>query len=275
MSSWKSGFVEVDGLRLHYTRTGSDGTRPPVVLAHGYTDDGLCWTPVAQVLEADYDLIMVDARSHGRSESVTAAYGIQDLASDLRGVILGLGLQRPALLGHSMGGRTTLALAGLYPDVPGAILLEDADALGIAAASQAVDEERRARIRTDLEALQLQTRADLLASIRQQQTWSEAEYATWADAKLRLNPHGLDLLNTGIDWPLVLPRITCPALLMIADPDRGAMISEQRAAEMRSLIPHLQVAHIAGAGHSIHREQPSRFIEVVRAFLAGWAATRG
>ena len=41
MSSWKSGFVEVDGLRLHYTRTGSDGSRPPVVLAHGYTDDGL------------------------------------------------------------------------------------------------------------------------------------------------------------------------------------------------------------------------------------------
>ena len=111
-------------------------------------------------------------------------------------------------------------------------------------------------------------------SIRQQQTWSEAEYETWADAKLRLNPNGLNLLNTGVDWQAVLPCITCPALLMIADPERGGMISEQRAAEMQALIPHLQVAHIAGAGHSIHREQPSRFIEVVRTFLAEWVATR-
>src|SRR6266700_1888242 len=89
MAPWQSAELEANGLRLHYTRTGGD--RPPLVLAHGFSDDGLCWTPVARALEGDYDVIMVDARG----------------------------------LGQSMGAATALAMAGAHPDVPGAILLED------------------------------------------------------------------------------------------------------------------------------------------------------
>ncbi len=46
MSAWQSDFIEANGMRLHYTRTGGD--KPPVVLAHGFSDDGLCWTPVSR-----------------------------------------------------------------------------------------------------------------------------------------------------------------------------------------------------------------------------------
>src|SRR5262249_34154967 len=122
MDRWQSGDIEANGLRLHYTRTG--GAKPPLVLAHGVMDDGLCWMRVARALEADYDVIMVDARGHGRSDAPETGYGPTEQAADLHGVITGLGLRRPAILGHSMGANTTLVLAGTYPDVPGAILLE-------------------------------------------------------------------------------------------------------------------------------------------------------
>jgi len=124
MESWDTGNTVVNGVRLQFTRTG--GNKPPVVLAHGFSDSGLCWTPVAQALEADYDLVMVDARGHGFSDAPEKGYTLREMASDLQGVITSLGLVRPAIIGHSMGGGTTLALAGLYPDVPGAIILEDA-----------------------------------------------------------------------------------------------------------------------------------------------------
>src|SRR3954453_6207902 len=130
MSSWNTGKIVVNGVRFHYTRTG--GKKPAVVLAHGFSDAGLCWTPVAQALAADYDLVMVDARGHGFSDAPETGYTLTEMASDLQGVITGLGLVRPAIVGHSMGGGTTLALAGLYPDVPGAIILEDAAALSAA-----------------------------------------------------------------------------------------------------------------------------------------------
>ena len=63
MAEWQSGSVDANGVTIHYTRTGGGG--PVVVLAHGVTDNGLCWSPLARELEPDYDLIMVDARGHG------------------------------------------------------------------------------------------------------------------------------------------------------------------------------------------------------------------
>ncbi len=111
MPSWKSGYIDANGLRLHYTRTGGD--KPAVVLAHGVTDDGLCWTPVAEELAPEYDVIMVDARGHGRSDGPEAGYDPALQAADLHGVIAGLGLQKPAILGHSMGAATTVVLAGI------------------------------------------------------------------------------------------------------------------------------------------------------------------
>ena len=53
---WKENDLIVNGNKIHYTRTG-DGSKPPIVLAHGFSDNGKCWLPVALELEANYDLI--------------------------------------------------------------------------------------------------------------------------------------------------------------------------------------------------------------------------
>jgi N-formylmaleamate deformylase len=120
---WQTGFVATNGLRLHYTRTGA--TKPPIVLTHGVTDAGPCWTTVAEALTVEYDAIMVDARGHGYSDAPERGYGPAEQAEDLAGIITALELERPAVLGHSMGAATALVLAGTHPDLPGAILLED------------------------------------------------------------------------------------------------------------------------------------------------------
>ncbi len=276
MDHWQSGSIDVGGVRLHYMRTGGGGlgAKPPVVLAHGFSDAGLCWTPVAEALEADYDLIMVDARGHGRSDAPETGYTLAQMAGDLRGVIAGLGLHRPAVMGHSMGGGTTLALAGLYPDVPGAIILEDAGAL-----SPADFPHRRQAAENPAQSmfarLQNKTRDELIAEMRTQHPdWSEAELGPWADAKLRLHPRVATFDPTaGITWQELLPRITCPALLITADLDRGAIVRPEHAAEMQRQLPQLQIMHIPGAGHNIRREQFDRFLEAVRSFLAPWTAT--
>src|SRR3712207_2935050 len=196
------------------------------------------------------------------------------MAGDLRGVIAGLGLHRPAVMGHQLGGGTTLAMASLYSDVPGAIILEDAGAL-----SPADFPHRRQAAENPAQSmfarLQNKTRDELIAEMRTQHPdWSEAELGPWADAKLRLHPRAATFDPTiGIAWQELLPRITCPALLITADLDRGAMVTPERAAEMHRQLSQLQIAQIPGAGHNIRREQFDRFLEVVRSFLARWAAT--
>ena len=270
---WHSEYVQVNGLRLHYTRTG--GEKPPVVLAHGFSDDGMCWAPVAEVLEPDYDVIMVDARGHGQSEAPEQGYDMATMASDLRGVIVELGLHRPTVVGHSMGGGTTLALAGLYPDVPGAILLEDAAPLGLAAMRMPRDPNRHARIQKWIASLPGKTREQLIAEQRAATpTWSEAILGLWADAHLRLSPKAAAFdPTTGVDWPVVLRRMTCPALLVAADPERGGMIGVESAAVFQSFVHQLRVITIAGAGHCVRYEQLDRYIDILRGFLAGVTAT--
>lgn len=264
MCPWQSGDIEVNRVKLHYTRTG--GAKPPVVLAHGFSDDGLCWTPVAEALEADYDVIMVDARGHGRSAAPEQGYGSAELAADLAGVIKGLGLKRPAVLGHSMGAASTLVLAGIYPDLPRAILLEDPPLWWLTAETAPM---RPSPIRFGIIDLKRKTREELIAHARRESpAWSEAELGPWADAKLRFS---FNVLAAGepaaVDWPATVGRITCPALLLTADPAQGALVTPENAAALQALAPQVRVAHIAGAGHSIRREQFGRYMEVVRAFL--------
>ena len=271
MAPWDTGNMAVDGVRFHFTRTG--GNKPPVVLAHGFSDAGLCWTPVTQALEAEYDLIMVDARGHGLSDAPESGYTLAQMARDLRGVIAGLGLRRPAIMGHSMGGGITLALAGLYPDVPGAIILEDAGALEAADFPHRQEGEENP-IQARLARFRTKTRDELIAEQRESMGWPEAELEPWADAKLQFNPRAAQFDPTaGISWPELLPRITCPALLITADLDRGAMVRPEHAARLQREMPQLQVAHIPGAGHNIRREQFEPFVAVVRSFLVAWAAT--
>ena len=89
-----------------------------------------------------------------------------------------------------------------------------------------------------------------------------------ADAMLRLS---LNVLNrrspATLDWAAILPRIACPALLIIGDPSLGASVTQDSAAALQALIPQLRIAHIADASHNIRRDQFERYMQVVRAFL--------
>jgi pimeloyl-ACP methyl ester carboxylesterase len=119
------------------------------------------------------------------------------------------------------------------------------------------------------------TREDLIAQQRAETPhWSDDELRPWADSKLRLSPHVLNRSNAAAgDWPSLLRGITCPALLITGDPSRGAIVTEERAAELQTFIPHLRVAHIPEAGHSIRRDQFAPYMDVVRSFLGEWTAS--
>jgi N-formylmaleamate deformylase len=271
MGEWQAGYVETNGIRLHYTRTG--GAKPAVVLAHGLTDDGLSWTPVAEALAGTYDLVMLDARGHGRSDAPEHGYGPDEQAADLAGAIAGLELTRPAVLGHSMGAASALVMAGTYPEAVGAILLEDPPAWWVdRPAGPEADAERRAW----MSGLKRSTREELLARKRAEAPgWSEAELGPWADAKQRFSCnliHGFRA-PPALDWAATLRRIACPALLITGDPALGAIVTDEDARALEALVSRLRVEHVGGAGHNIRRDRFGPYLELVTAFLADQTRT--
>ncbi|WP_224830019.1 alpha/beta fold hydrolase, partial [Saliphagus infecundisoli] len=120
---WERGFVEANGIELHYCRTGGSG--PPFVISHGFTDDGYCRLDLARELGDDFDVVLYDARGHGRSDAPDAEYGAPERAADLLGLLDVLALDDPILFGHSMGADTVTAAAARQPDRPRAVVLED------------------------------------------------------------------------------------------------------------------------------------------------------
>ena len=266
-SDWFSGDVVANGIKLHYTRTGGDG--PPVVLAHGITDNGLCWTRLAQALEGDYDLIMFDARGHGLSDVPEAGYAPQDHAADLAGLVEALGLDKPALIGHSMGAGNVATAVADYPNLARCAVLEDPP-WRVAVTL----EEARVRVkewRADLIARQSQTREEIIAALRERSPmWAEVELGPWADANLQVSPRVLDWIESGLPvglWQDTVRRITCPLLVVTADPELGAIVTPEIAEEALGLCATARIARIRGAGHSIRREQFEPYVEAVSAFL--------
>ena len=65
---WGEGNIFANGIHHHYYRTG--GENPPLLLLHGFNENGLTWLRTARELERDYDVIMLDARGHGRSDGI-------------------------------------------------------------------------------------------------------------------------------------------------------------------------------------------------------------
>lgn len=270
MAEWQSGAVDANGVTIHYTRTG--GNKPVVVLAHGVTDNGLCWSPLARALEADYDLIMVDARGHGKSDGPVGSYGPDVQAADLAAVITALGLEKPAVLGHSMGAGTALVLAGAHPDLVGSILLEDPPAWWTAWYDSPDARDLVSGMKARALSYKSLTRDGVLAAGREGHPgWPDAELQPWADSKADFSPNVLVVFEpnnrANVDWPATLGKISCPVLLIMADAERGGIITPERADALHALTPQTEIAYIAGAGHNIRREQFAPYVEVVREFL--------
>lgn len=279
MSNWFSGDLTANGINIHYHRTGGD--KPPLVVSHGFSDNGLCWTRVAQVLEKDYDVIMPDARGHGLSDAPEGPYTAQVHAADLAGLIQALNLGKPALMGHSMGAATTATTTALYPDLVAAAILEDPPWFGPdSERATASPKEREAWSRARLERIQ-RFKAMTLAQVIQEghaahehPTWDKIEFEPWAQAKQQMSlnvlsgnqPRGIQELRGR--WQDQVPQIQCPTLLVTADSEKDGIVTLEIARQVTQMNTQIQVVHLPGAGHNIRRERFHPFIWTVAGFLS-------
>lgn len=266
MAHWSKGEVVRNGLTLHYHRTG--GKKVACLLLHGITDNGLCWSRVARDLEGDHDLVMPDARGHGRSSGVEHGFSIDLLAEDVAAVIRALSLDRPVLYGHSMGAITAVVVAARYPELVRAIGLEDPPLFSHA---EGPSEQQQAQVREWLLDLrQLPHEERIRRGIAANPGWAMDELGPWADAKAEvdLDVMGYFRVPATYPWQDTLPRIACPIMLVTGDPEQGAIVTPEVAREAEGIWQDGRLVHIAGAGHSIHRDRYDETMAAVRGFLA-------
>src|SRR3990170_406270 len=122
---WSDGYVYANGIRIHYYHATPAPGKPVIVMIHGVTDNGLCWTTLTWKLQKNYDIYMVDTRGHGLTDPFTAADDSDTLVKDVVEFVRAMRFERPILMGHSMGAATVMRVGAEYPDVARAIIMLD------------------------------------------------------------------------------------------------------------------------------------------------------
>jgi pimeloyl-ACP methyl ester carboxylesterase len=118
--------VVLDGVEIHYVDWGGDG--PPVVCVHGLTANCRCWDGLAEALAPRYRVLAYDLRGRGDSAKPTTGYNVPTHAGDLLAFIETLALEKPVVIGHSLGAMITVFFASRYPTRPSKLVLIDGGA---------------------------------------------------------------------------------------------------------------------------------------------------
>ncbi|SEW02435.1 alpha/beta fold hydrolase [Natrinema salifodinae] len=279
---WTEGDVAVNGVRLHYYRSGGAGR--PLVVAHGITADGRSRIPLVEPLADEYDVVTYDARGHGRSAAPDGGYTYSDMAADLVGLVDALGLAGPdadpdpVLYGHSMGGTAVAVAAAENPALPHAVVLEDPELLlpldgetddaDDAPGDESDDVDVSAMIER-IRGRPAPSREALLTADSELQALVDAgreRLATLlADAYLDVDAAVEGVLAAErVDPADVFPEIEAPTLILKADADPE---SRTRHREAASHLPDGRLVHVDGAGHCVLREEPDRALEIIEEFL--------
>jgi N-formylmaleamate deformylase len=275
-SKWLEREHDSGGARIHYWRTGGEG-KPPLVLVHGFSDSGPCWGPVARELEDEFDVVMPDMVGHGLSSRAAEAARI-DMAEDLASLIRSLRLDRPVVIGHSMGAMVSSQAVARYPDLARALVLEDPPwftPASLPAEPGGGDPPIVAWAKT----LRSAGMDELLSGYRRDHPdWPDELVRAMCEAKKRLDQGIIDELGRSLQaerssWESVLASIRCPLLLIAGDPSLGAIVGPEALERVRAIKPEAEIAPVPGVGHLIRFDAPDAFMRALGPFLAKQAGS--
>lgn len=250
------------------------GDGPSVVILHGLFGSGRNWAGIAKQLAATRRVYLLDARNHGASPWADDM-NYDDMARDVADFIAAENLDRPVLVGHSMGGKIamTLALSATAPsdsDLLGGLVIVD---IAPVAYEVRFDNFVGAMRGLDLSAVKRRSDADAMLATAVAEPGIRAFLL-----------HNLEARDGGYHWRINLDAIAANHRALAAfdaassgRPHGGPTLFLCGAAsdyvlpahegEIRRLFPTARIDRIAGVGHWLHADQPAAFIDRLAGFL--------
>jgi pimeloyl-ACP methyl ester carboxylesterase len=237
------------------------GDGPPALFLHGLTNRRQGWDPVTDLLVTDFMCVRIDLRGHGDS-SMTFDYGIVSLVGDVRAVADELGVEAPAIVGHSLGATVAAVYAALNP-VRAAVCVDQTLRFGdFAALLQSHEQALRANTTEALIEIERQLGLGPYKDVaafesRVRGFPSEVVLAFW-DRVLTTPPDQLTALSEAL-----LPRIKAPLLSL-----HGSPPASDYELWLTGLVPTAEVEVWDGMGHLLHLVDARRFAARVTEFLS-------
>jgi pimeloyl-ACP methyl ester carboxylesterase len=252
-------------MQLHFQ---SYGKGAPLIILHGLFGSLENWHSISRNLAADFQVLAVDQRNHGRSPHASEM-SYQLMAEDLQELLAAQQLGSVNLLGHSMGGKTAMVFSLTHPDLVNKLVVVDMaprtyppQHLEILKALLSLDLrsfKSRAEIESELAPSipDLATRQFLLKNLKRDSTGG----FSWQMNLAAINAN-YDCLNEAISSQRSFDK---PALFIRGE--RSHYILDEDMPPIRKLFPRTKFCQIPGAGHWVHADKPEPFLRKVREFL--------
>jgi pimeloyl-ACP methyl ester carboxylesterase len=268
----RDGFVQANGLRLHYLEWGEQD-KPVLLLLHGFGNQAHIWDLFADTVAGRYHVFALDQRGHGDSDHA-GEYGDEPNAADTLAVCDALGFSRLTLVGFSMGGANAMIVTSRRPELVERLVIVDrgpeSDPRGRERMARALSQARNVFPNRD-EALAYIRLANpkrpeelvqrsLNYAFREQ---PDGSYQLKFDQKLR-DRFGAHRGPRADLWKC-LEAIRCPVLLV-----RGGdsdILAPEIADKMIAMLPDAQMVVVPGAGHTVMMDNPTGFNEAVGSWL--------
>jgi pimeloyl-ACP methyl ester carboxylesterase len=245
------------------------GSGPPLVVLHGLFGSSGNWRGVARELAATHSVHSVDLRNHGASPWADSMDYVE-MADDVRQLIERLGLERPTVMGHSMGGKTAMALALCHPERVGRLIVVDIAPLSYADTLTPFAEAMRS--------------ADVVAAASRAEVQRRLQQSVPDRGVVPFLMQNLVTRNDHFDWRLNLLGISTAMPQLCAFPsallglrfagpvaviagEHSDYVAQRDGASFRPMFTQVEVEVIEDAGHWVHADQPAAFLASVRQVL--------
>jgi pimeloyl-ACP methyl ester carboxylesterase len=254
-------------LDLNYKVFGNPAA-PPVLILHGLFGSLDNWQTLAKkIAEEGFRVFILDLRNHGRSPH-TDSHTYDEMAHDLMDFIEAQALEKPYIVGHSMGGKVAIQFAAFYPQSYAKLVVVDISVRGYPVHHDKILEGLAA---IDLKQIETRQQADAILQ----------DFVEEADTRQFLLKN-LDRNKEGFVWRINLPVLTAsieaisegvgrntgaqqPVLFIRGG--KSKYIQEGDYTLIEEIFPQAQIKTIEEAGHWVHAEAPQAFLDILLPFL--------
>jgi esterase len=247
----------------------SVGSGPPLVVLHGLFGSSGNWRGIARELAATHAVHSVDLRNHGASPW-SDSMDYVEMADDVLRLIERLGLERPTVMGHSMGGKTAMALALRHPERVARLIVVDIAPLSYADTLTPFAEAMRS--------------ADVVAAASRAEVQRRLQQTVPDSDVVPFLMQNLVTRNDHFDWRLNLLGISASVAQLCAFPSallgarfagplkviagaNSEYVTQHDGASFRPMFSDIEVEVIERAGHWVHADEPAAFLSSVRRAL--------
>jgi pimeloyl-ACP methyl ester carboxylesterase len=243
MARLKENRFNTGAIEINYAEGPDSG--PPLVLLHGLAARWQLFMPLIPALSQEWHIYAPDFRGHGTSGRQDGHYVLEDYMADTVAFLRGIVRQPAVLYGHSLGGWVAMEIAGAYPDLVRGIVVGDS-----ALYDSAVDPD-----------MAVSYLANMPMAMR-----------GLSKSLVQLDNGVMDALHTGaltanFRPDELYPRVTCPVLLLQADPREGGLMTDEDVEKALPLFPDARHSKFPGFGHGLHIQDAAAVRDVVEPFL--------